>query len=100
MEEEKKIYIGNLDYGLTKEEIRSFMEEKGVEAVDLKLITDKMTGKSKGFGFAEFEREEEAQEAIGALDGQELKGRKLRVNKARRQRPRFNRSDNFQRFKK
>ncbi|MBS3819118.1 RNA-binding protein [bacterium] len=95
MEEEKKIYIGNLDYGLTKEEIRSFMEEKGVEATDLKLITDKMTGKSKGFGFAEFEKEEDAHEAIESLDGQELKGRKLRVNKARRQRSRFNRSDRF-----
>lgn len=100
MEEERKIYIGNLDYDLTEEEVRTFLEEKGVEALDLKIIKDKMSGKSKGFGFAEFEKKEDAFQAIDSLNGQELKGRKLRVNKARKQRPRFNRSNDFQRFKK
>ena len=91
MEEEKKIYIGNLDYGVTEEDLKKALEEKDIEASELKIITDKITGRSKGFGFAEFENTEAAQNAILTLDGYELKGRKLRVNKARQQQPRFRR---------
>lgn len=90
-EEEKKIYIGNLDYGVTEEELKKIMEEKGFQIAELKIVTDKFTGRSKGFGFAEFEKNEDAQKAIESLEGHELKGRRLRVNKARKQRPRFER---------
>lgn len=92
MEEQKKLYIGNLSYNVGEEELRSFMEEKGITATDIKIIVDKYSGKSKGFGFAEFETEEQAQAAIDSLNEQEFSGRKLTVNKARKMQPR---KDNF-----
>jgi RNA recognition motif-containing protein len=87
MEEEKKIYIGNLEFSLTEEDIRKAIEEKGIEVKEVKIITDKFTGRPKGFGFAEFETKEQAQQAIDALNGQELNGRALQVNRARKMRP-------------
>lgn len=92
MEEAKKIYIGNLEYGVTEDDLRKAIEEKGVTATDVKIIMDKYTGRSKGFGFAEFETEEDAQKAIDALNGQDLNGRALKVNKAQKMKPR---RDNF-----
>ncbi|MCM8774048.1 MAG: RNA-binding protein [Candidatus Omnitrophica bacterium] len=88
MEEEKKIYIGNLDFGITENEVQQLLIEKGVAAKEVKIISDKFSGRSKGFGFAEFETEEQAQKAIDALNGQELKGRTLRVSKAQKMHPR------------
>ena len=92
MEDEKKIYIGNLEYGVTDEELRTLIEGKGIAVKEIKIITDKFTGKSKGFAFAELSTPGEVQQAIDSLDGQELNGRKLRVNKAKRQesRSKFN----------
>ncbi|MFH1772039.1 MAG: RNA-binding protein [Candidatus Omnitrophota bacterium] len=92
MEEQKKLYIGNLEYGTTDEDLKSFIEEKGVTVKEVKIITDKYSGRSKGFGFAEFDTDEQAQAAIDALNEQELNGRKLAVNKARKMEPR---KDNF-----
>ena len=92
MEEQKKLYIGNLEYGVTEDSLKGFIEEKGITAKEVKIITDKYSGRSKGFGFAEFETEEQAQQAIDALNEQELNGRKLIVNKARKMQPR---KDNF-----
>ena len=94
MEEEKKIYIGNLEFGTSEDDLKKFIEEKGLSAKDVKIITDKFSGKSKGFGFAEFETEEQTQQAIDALNEQELNGRALRVSKAQKMRPRTDR-DNF-----
>lgn len=91
MEEEKKIYIGNLEYGATQEEIASMLSDKGITAQSVKIITDKYTGKSKGFGFAEFATEEEAKKAIEILNGQELNGRALRVSRAQKSKPRQDR---------
>lgn len=88
MEEQKKLYIGNLSYETNEGELREFIETKGVTPTDIKIISDKYTGKSKGFGFAEFETEEQAQAAIDALNGQEFAGRKLTVNKAKKMQPR------------
>ena len=92
MEEQKKLYIGNLEYGVTEDSLKGFIEEKGITAKEAKIITDKYSGRSKGFGFAEFETEEQAQQAIDALNEQEFNGRKLIVNKARKMQPR---KDNF-----
>jgi len=89
MDEEKKIYIGNIDYDVTEEDLREILKEKGVEAKDIKIIRDKFTGRSKGFGFAEFENDEQIQKAIDSLDGEELKSRKLKVSQARRRESRF-----------
>jgi len=95
MEDEKKVYIGNLEFSVTEEELKQAIEEKGISAKEVKIIIDKFSGKSKGFGFAEFETEESAQQTIDALNDQELKGRPLRVSKARKMTPRSDRRDNF-----
>ena len=92
MEEQKKLYIGNLEFGLTEDDLKKAIEDKGVTPKEVKIIVDKYSGRSKGFGFAEFETEEEAQKAIDSLNGEELNGRKLTVNKARKMQPR---RDNF-----
>jgi RNA recognition motif-containing protein len=81
------IYVGNISYQSTEEEIRSLFEEYGsVDAV--RIITDRDTGRSKGFCFVEMPDDNEAQEAMEALNGKEVGGRTLTVNEAR---PRENR---------
>ena len=76
------IYVGNLAYGASEDDIRKVFEEHGqVEFV--RIITDRETGRSKGFGFVGMPEENEGDAAIEALDGNELGGRKIKVNKAR-----------------
>lgn len=77
-----KIYLGNLSYQVTEEDLRLALEQFGkVESVT--LIKDKQTGQSKGFGFAEMASKAEGQAAIEGLNGKDLKGRALNVNEAR-----------------
>ena len=77
-----KIYVGNLSYEVTEEDLKQSFEQFGqVESVA--IITDKFTGKSKGFGFVEMASKAEGQSAIDGLNGKELKGRALNVNEAR-----------------
>jgi RNA recognition motif-containing protein len=77
-----KIYVGNLSYDVTEEDLRQALEPFGqVESVA--IITDKQTGQSKGFGFVEMASKDEGQAAIEGLNGKELKGRTLNVNEAR-----------------
>ncbi|MBN3039792.1 MAG: RNA-binding protein [Candidatus Omnitrophica bacterium] len=92
MEEEKKIYLGNLEFGLSEDDLKSAIESKGVNVSEVKIIKDKFSGRSKGFGFAEFETSDLAQQAIDALNGVDLNGRPLRVSKAQKMKPR---RDNF-----
>ena len=81
-----KLYVGNLSYQATQEEIRGQFSKYGtVQAVN--LITDRSTGQSKGFGFVEMSSAEEAQKAL-ELNGTELLGRKIVVSEARPQEPR------------
>lgn len=76
------IFVGNLSYSTTEDGIRSFFEANGaVESV--RVITDRETGRSRGFGFVEMPNDEEALAAIEAMNGQELDGRPLRVNEAK-----------------
>jgi len=82
MEQANKIYVGNLSYDTTEDEIKGFFSEKGIEPKTVTLIIDKYTGRSKGFGFVEVESDAVLQQAVEALNGQELGGRKLTVNKA------------------
>ena len=77
----KKIYVGNLPFTATEEEVRQAFEEHG-EVQSIALITDRDTGRPRGFGFIEMESEA-ADAAITALDGRDLGGRNLRVNEAR-----------------
>ena len=76
------IYVGNLSYDLSEAELREAFEAFG--AVDsAKIITDRDTGRSKGFGFVEMSEQGNGETAIDGLNGQELAGRALRVNEAR-----------------
>ena len=78
----KKLYVGNLGYGVTDGELEQMFAAHGtVESAQ--VIMDRDTGRSKGFGFVEMKSDQEAQAAIAALNGQEVGGRALTVNEAR-----------------
>jgi cold-inducible RNA-binding protein len=78
----KNIFVGNLDFGATEEQIRSLFEAYGaVERVS--LMKDRDTGRSRGFAFVEMTNTNEADQAIAALNGTNLGGRALNVNEAR-----------------
>ena len=75
------IYVGNINYSLSEEDVQRIFEVLGkVEAI--KIIRDKKTGKSKGFGFLDMPNKKEAMEAIKTLDGKTVAGRNLRVLRA------------------
>ena len=76
------IYIGNLPYTITEDELKESFNSFG-EVSSVNIITDRFSGQSKGFGFVEMPEDSEAEAAIKALDGQEIKGRNLKVNQAR-----------------
>ena len=76
------IYVGNLPHELTEEELRQAFETFG-EVTSAKIITDRFSGVSRGFGFVEMPTKAEAQAAITGLNGTELKGQTLNVNEAR-----------------
>jgi RNA recognition motif-containing protein len=86
----KKLYVGNLPYNTTVEDLRSLFEEAG-EIVSVTVITDRETGRSKGFGFVEMADEGGAEEAIKRFNGWSLDSRVLTVNEARprEERPRY-----------
>lgn len=77
-----KLYVGNLPYSYQESNLMEMFSEYGT-VVSATIITDRQSGRSKGFGFVEFEAEEEAKAAIEALNGTEVDGRKLTVNEAR-----------------
>ena len=76
-----KIYVGNLPYNITEDELRDFFAPHG-SVEEVKLIMDFNTGRSKGFGFITFATEQASEAAIQGANGAELGGRKLKVNKA------------------
>ena len=76
------IYVGNISWDLTEEELKSTFEAHG-QVSTVKIITDKYTGRSRGFGFVEMPEKTEAEAAISNLNGKELKGREIVVNEAR-----------------
>jgi RNA recognition motif-containing protein len=80
----KKLYVGNLSYSMTNEELGSHFGQAG-EVASVKIIMDQATGRSKGFGFVEMSDENGAQKAIEILDGKEIGGRTLRVSEAKPQ---------------
>jgi len=78
----KKLYVGNLDYGVTDSVLEQMFAAHGtVESAQ--VIMDRDTGRSKGFGFVEMKTDQEAQDAIAALNGQLTNGRNLTVNEAK-----------------
>ena len=76
------IYIGNLSYEITEDEVRDIFSAHG-EVSSVSIIKDKYSGQSKGFGFVEMPNQAEAEEAIKALNESDLKGRNIKVNQAR-----------------
>lgn len=83
----KKLFVGGINYDSSEEGLAEHFGQAGTVESAV-IITDKMTGRSKGFGFVEFATEEEAQKAIDMFNDQEFDGRKLTVNEARPPRPR------------
>ncbi len=79
---EMNIYAGNLNYNISEEDLEKVFAEYG-EVTSVKIIRDKYTDQSKGFGFIEMADDAAAQKAIDELNGTEVKGRELRVNQAR-----------------
>ena len=77
-----KIYIGNMSYDTTEENLRQAFGEFG-EVVSVNIITDRDSGRPKGFGFVEMGSKEEATAAIEALNGQDMNGRQVNVNEAK-----------------
>jgi len=92
----KKLYVGNLSYTTTLESIKSAFAQSGT-VVDATIITDKFSGRSKGFGFVEMSSDEEADAAIALWNGKDLDGRNITVNEARPLQPRAPRTGGYQR---
>jgi RNA recognition motif-containing protein len=82
----KKLYVGNLSFKATEDEVAALFAEVGVQPDSLTLLRDRFTGQPRGFGFAEIRDDAEAEKAIAALNGKEFLGRALVVNEARPQR--------------
>ncbi len=82
-----KLYVGGLPYQVTEDQLREIFSAHGTVESDT-VITDRMTGRSKGFGFVEMSSQEEAQQAIDKLNGTDLEGRNITVNEAKPRQPR------------
>src|SRR3989337_4155811 len=82
-----KLYVGSLPFATTQEQLSAMLSQAG-SVSSATIITDKMTGRSRGFGFVEMSTDEEAQKAIEMFNGHEMEGRKLIVNEARPMQPR------------
>jgi RNA recognition motif-containing protein len=82
-----KLYVGGLPYSATESQLNDLFAQHGTVA-SARIITDKFTGQSRGFGFVEMSSQEEAQAAISAVNGTQMEGRTLTVNEAKPQEPR------------
>lgn len=78
----KKLYVGNLAYSVTSDELGNLFSQYG-DVVDAIVVNDKYSGRSKGFGFIEFNQADEANKAMEALNGNEYAGRTLKIDFAR-----------------
>ena len=78
-----RLYVGNLPFSADEEQVRALFEQGGRQVKEVKLITDRETGRPRGFGFVEMGNDSEAQAAIAGLGGKEMGGRTLTVNEAK-----------------
>lgn len=90
--DQKKLYVGNLPWSLTSDALRDMFSSYG-EITDAVVITDRMSGRSKGFGFVTFAAEADAQKAAAEMNDKEVEGRKLVVNTAKPREERTDRRD-------
>lgn len=84
-----KLYVGNLPHSATTNTLNEFVTQAGFQVASAMVVTDKMSGQSRGFGFVELVNNAEMQQAIGSLNGRDFDGRPLTVNEARPQRTGF-----------
>jgi RNA recognition motif-containing protein len=94
----KNLYVGNLSYDTTEDTLRTLFAEHG-EVESVNLITDRYTGRSRGFAFVEMSTEEEAQKAVSELNGRTVDGRDLRVDEAKPRPKRDRRQSDRGRFR-
>lgn len=87
MEDKSKLYVGNLPYTMNDASLKDLFAAVG-DVVEAKVITDKFSGRSKGFGFVTMKDEATAEKAVKELDGKEIEGRAIKVNVARPMRER------------
>jgi RNA recognition motif-containing protein len=90
----KKLFVGNLPWSATNDDLQQAFSQHGA-VTSATILTDKMTGRSRGFGFVEMENDAEAEAAIAALNGTDMGGRKIIVNEARPMTERPPRSGGF-----
>ncbi len=83
----KKVFIGNVPFQAQDEDLRGWFTENSVFPAGVAIVKHRVTGKSRGFGFADFERAEDAEAAVGALNGLELLGRRLMLSVAHSEGP-------------
>lgn len=84
----KKLYVGNLPFTAEESALQALFAGDGRQVASVRILSDRQTGRSRGFGFVEMATPEDAQKAIDALNGHEFMGRPLTVNEAREQAPR------------
>jgi cold-inducible RNA-binding protein len=82
LEEDMNIFVGNISFNTTEDAIRGLFETHG-QVDSVRIITDRETGRSRGFGFVEMADDEQAKAAIAAVDGADLDGRTIKVNEAK-----------------
>ncbi len=85
----KKLFVGSLPYETTSDQLRDIFAKAG-QVAEANVVMDKMTGRSRGFGFVEMANDDDAKKAIDTLNGTEIDGRKIFVSEARPQAPRDN----------
>jgi RNA recognition motif-containing protein len=83
-----RLFVGNLSYRVTEPELREVFEEGGRNVVEVKIVTDRDTGRSRGFAFVEMGSDDHATQAIQTLNGREVAGRPINVGEARARTPR------------
>ena len=83
-----RLYVGNLSFDTNEDSLRAAFAADGRNVKELTIMTDRDTGRPRGFGFVEMESSQDAEAAISALDGSELDGRNIKVNEAKERVPR------------
>lgn len=83
-----RLFVGNISFNTTEDILADAFEQAGFKPSSVTILTDRETGRSRGFGFVEMGSDEDAANAIQALDGQEIDGRNVRVNEAEERKPR------------
>jgi len=83
----KRLYVGNIPYQTTEAQLRALFEEGGGQVQEVKIVIDRETGRPRGFAFVEMSTDEQAEAAVGTLNGKSFGGRPLTVSEARERAP-------------